>query len=487
MEEKVIVLADKAAAVRKKISASLEKKGYRVITASDGIEALQKTVTSAPHLLLVNYALPGMNGYILSHILKSDHNFKALPVVIMASKKDRIALEKIRLRGDEIIDVSLNTVRLLETVEKILGYHETSRKMAPLKKIADHKSLAYLMERMTNLMERDFLEDGILEELRALLLRNLGFEPTAEIALQILNRAISYNGAAVCVNVDSRGKMLIKLNKAFPEEYLEKIKVSMLERFAGKGRNFGPTDLDIKVMRSYGQNETPAHEKLHFFGEPIIVDEVTKGVIGLILPSANAKHEIEERAPFFRALFELLHKALEDAYTREQYLLLSTTDSLTLVNNRCRIIDMLKKELVRAKRYFLDLSVIMFDIDNFKTINDFYGYQVGDLILKDLAKIATETMRSIDEVGRYGGEEFLIILPETNLKSAGVAGNRLKARVQGHVFPGIAKDIKVTLSIGVTSYLRDIDISVDDILRRIDQSLSEAKRMGKNYVHVMSK
>jgi diguanylate cyclase (GGDEF)-like protein len=484
MDQKVVVLADKAAAVRKKLSASLEKKGYKVITAADGMEALQKTVVAAPHLLMVNYALPGINGYLLSHLLKNDHNFKTLPVIIMASKKDRMILEKIRLRGDELVDVSITTMRLLEIIERMIGHHEPPRKAT---RIPVEKCLAYLMERSSSYIERGFMETGILSELRMLLLRNLGFENTAEIALQILNRAIPYNGASVFINADSRGKMIIKLQKALPDEYMEKMKTSMLERFPGKGRYFGPNDLDVRVMRSYGQNEAPSQEKFHFYGESIIIDDVAKGVIGLALPSAHARNEIEERAPFFRALFELLYKSVEDAYLKEQYLQLSTTDSLTLVNNRCRIIDALKKELVRAKRYFLDLSVVMFDIDNFKTINDFYGYQVGDLILRDLAKITAETMRSIDEVGRYGGEEFLIVLPETNLKNAGVAGNRLKTKVQNHVFPGIAKDIKITLSIGVTSYLRDIDISVDDILRRIDKSLSEAKRMGKNYVHVMSK
>lgn len=156
---------------------------------------------------------------------------------------------------------------------------------------------------------------------------------------------------------------------------------------------------------------------------------------------------------------------------------LSITDSLTGLNNRLRLDDVLADEFKRVARYSLQLSFIICDIDFFKEVNDNYGHLIGDEVLISIAKILRLHCRDVDVVGRWGGEEFLIICRETNIDGAMIVAEKLRALIEDHVFPQVGHK---TASFGVTAVMPKE--TVGEALQRADQALYQAKDSGRNKV-----
>ena len=158
---------------------------------------------------------------------------------------------------------------------------------------------------------------------------------------------------------------------------------------------------------------------------------------------------------------------------------LATIDKLTSIYNRYKTDLSLDEQIEIAKRYNRPLSIIFFDIDFFKNINDVYGHKIGDEVLKELAEFVSNLLRKSDIFGRWGGEEFLIILPETPKKEAIKLAEKLRNYIQNHKF---GKIDKLTCSFGVTT-LKAGDTS-ETIISRVDQKLYKAKQNGRNRVEV---
>jgi diguanylate cyclase (GGDEF)-like protein len=161
---------------------------------------------------------------------------------------------------------------------------------------------------------------------------------------------------------------------------------------------------------------------------------------------------------------------------------MAVTDGLTNLANRKQLDTMLQEELTRARRYARDLSLLMLDIDHFKSINDTYGHLTGDYVLSGLAAILQRRIRPNDRLGRYGGEEFCAILPETGSSSANSIAEDLRALVESHAFESDERRILVTVSIGVATLGEGMQ--ANDLYRAADEMLYKAKRGGRNQVCV---
>jgi polar amino acid transport system substrate-binding protein len=155
-------------------------------------------------------------------------------------------------------------------------------------------------------------------------------------------------------------------------------------------------------------------------------------------------------------------------------------DSLTKVYNRRKIELQLRIETKRAKRFNNDLSVIFFDIDNFKVINDKFGHEAGDYVLIELSQNIFKNLRETDYIGRWGGEEFIIILPETNNKKAFTVASHLKEKISKIDF-SITKN--VTLSYGITQYIKGD--TIQDMIKRSDEAMYFVKKRGKDNIKIM--
>lgn len=160
---------------------------------------------------------------------------------------------------------------------------------------------------------------------------------------------------------------------------------------------------------------------------------------------------------------------------------LSITDPLTKVFNRLRLDTILENEISRAIRYNSILSVIMIDVDDFKNVNDTYGHDVGDLVLTQIANTIQNNIRKSDTFGRWGGEEFLIISPETDLIQAKSLAEKLRIEVQAQVFQNVSSK---TCSFGISCFEENDDVL--SLMQRTDKALYSAKKNGKNQVKVIA-
>jgi diguanylate cyclase (GGDEF)-like protein len=216
----------------------------------------------------------------------------------------------------------------------------------------------------------------------------------------------------------------------------------------------------------------------------------------LCLPFVSHTHSLgvlylyrDDRDTFLQEEIELLGTfahlaaiAAENTQLRTSAMRLATTDALTGLLNRRALEDVLKTERLRAQRYGRDISLMILDIDHFKNINDTHGHISGDAVLKILASVLLRQMRDIDKVARFGGEEFVIILPETGEAGAGIAAERVRNAVAATAFilPD-GHEINMTVSIGIACFSSGAGV-LETVLEQADRALYQAKNSGRNRV-----
>ena len=172
------------------------------------------------------------------------------------------------------------------------------------------------------------------------------------------------------------------------------------------------------------------------------------------------------------------HRELEQAFQRIGQL--AIRDDLTGAHNRRYLMEVLARERSRAERLGEPFSVCVIDIDHFKSVNDTLGHAAGDAVLRHFAALAPRGLRAIDSFGRFGGEEFLLVLPGTGRSGALAAAERVRAAVEGAAFPGVPPERRITLTAGVSTHVKGDDVNA--LLARADDALYQGKRAGRNRV-----
>ncbi len=188
---------------------------------------------------------------------------------------------------------------------------------------------------------------------------------------------------------------------------------------------------------------------------------------GEVVEVAGSSYDITERIAY--------QKEIERLNLELRYL--SSTDKLTGIKNRYKLDEMLKYEILKSRRYNKDLSVVFFDIDHFKLINDKHGHTVGDTVLKDLANLCKKLLRETDIFGRWGGEEFLVICSETAIENAVQVAERIRSALDSKIF---CEKLSVTASFGVCGLRPGMDF--DHIIKTADNAMYKAKMNGRNRV-----
>ena len=205
---------------------------------------------------------------------------------------------------------------------------------------------------------------------------------------------------------------------------------------------------------------------------------------GLAFPDFTLLLQVYTASAFYIAVLYLVSR-IKERYISERVIAndlskLAMTDSLTQVDNRRLLTQLLNEEVTRAERHYLPLSVLLFDLDRFKDVNDTFGHNTGDEVLQEVAGQLRLAIRTSDPFGRWGGDEFLVLATNTDGKQAVELAERLRDTLENYHFSTVGK---VTASFGVTTY--QVGDSPETLIRRADMGLYKAKSCGRNRVEAV--
>ena len=215
---------------------------------------------------------------------------------------------------------------------------------------------------------------------------------------------------------------------------------------------------------------------------PIALQE--KQVLFSIIHDITERKQAESELRRAHDALEIAHRELQESFAREQHL--ARIDELTGINNRRSLVEFTEREFNVAMRYRPPLSVVMFDIDDFKQINDTFGHSVGDQVLQRLTQVVRAKLRSADFIGRYGGDEFVILCPHTSAQEALPLAERIHASSASIRMETDKGPLAITVSIGIAETTHSSvpgsgkSDTLENLFHRADQALYAAKQTGKN-------
>ncbi len=181
-------------------------------------------------------------------------------------------------------------------------------------------------------------------------------------------------------------------------------------------------------------------------------------------------------------VFRFLEGANVEVNFLEEIHRLAIIDGLTGVLNKAHFLESVTREIARSQRHHRPLSLVLFDVDNFKAINDRFGHWAGDCTLRELVRILKTSMRKEELLGRYGGDEFALLLPEAAMDGAMCSAERFRTLVENHPFHFEREVFQVTISLGVATVGAGEAVTTEELIRLADQRLYEAKAAGRNRV-----
>lgn len=203
-----------------------------------------------------------------------------------------------------------------------------------------------------------------------------------------------------------------------------------------------------------------------------------------VIRDVTWRREAEDELRRANLSLQAAHKELQQMFAHEQ--VLARTDVLTGLFNRRHFFDLATREFNSSLRYRRPLALILFDVDGFKTANDTFGHAFGDNILVKIAQAARSQVRDVDVLARYGGDEFIILMPETGVEQAFSTADRLRKMIESASVEADGAELPVTISVGLAEIAHDADHSVEAVISRADKALYQAKQAGRNHAVIYS-
>ena len=449
MSARILVIDDIDANVRL-LEAKLTADYYEVLTATDGVTGLAIAASEQPDIILLDVMMPGMDGFQVCRRLKDDPETRHIPVVLVTAldgRADRIA--GLEAGADEFLTKPIEDIMLFARV----------RSLTRLKVVLDE------------LRERE--QSG----------RRVG------VIGGVASRLAGAGGRVLIV--DDNERQAQRLASELAVEHRPVIE-SDLDKAHLTAR--GPVDLVILNTTSRGFDglrfaaQVRSHEGTRNL--PILAlidpDDKSRAIKALDIGVNDVlARPIDPEELAARVRTQIKRKRYTDLLRTnlDQSLEAAVTDPLTGLHNRRYMTSQLDALVARAVRDGRPVSALLLDIDHFKKINDSFGHDAGDEVLREFAVRLASNVRAVDLPCRFGGEEFVVVMPETALGDAERIAERIRMHVSGAPFrvSGGKEVLSVTISIGVAATFGAAD-TPDHLLKRADEALYEAKASGRNRV-----
>jgi diguanylate cyclase (GGDEF)-like protein len=440
--------------------------GYQAIVRYDGKSALQAVREQPVALVLLDLQLTDMNGLdVLRQLAGEGFN---LPTILMtAHGSEQIAVDAFRLGVQDYLTKPLDPDALNAAIASALSesrlLQERARLTAQLKhQVSWMAVLAKIGRSVTSTLELD-------EVLRRIVEASVWLTHAEEGFLALLE--------------EESGQLHLRAAKYSAEDRSRTVYLPVSDTLIGSvvrtGQPLRTTKaegaLPIRVATGF-----LVHSLLYI---PLLSKGRTLGVLGVDNIASQRGFSGTEEAQL-ASLADYATVAIENAHLYNQLQQQAITDELTGLYNRRGLFELGRREVERSLRFNRQLPALMIDIDHFKQVNDTYGHAVGDQVLRVMAERFRRNVREIDIVGRYGGEEFVILLLENDLASAEQVADRLRQLISNIPFQTTKGSIRITVSMGLTAVSAEVgDLAA--LLQRADQALYLAKNSGRNRVVVV--
>jgi two-component system cell cycle response regulator len=478
VEPPKVLIADDSPLVLRMVEKLLTEAGLRVITAKDGLEALDKAVTDDVDLVILDVMMPRMNGYQACRLLKSEPSTSAVPVVILTSKD----LEGDRFWGletgaDYYITKDSEPQRIADLVKNILAAEDDRPRTRP----EGRRSSLDILSNVNDLLDRKLYEATILSEIGRVARGLVEFDQSFAAVMSLVGRVVDFAvGGMAFVEEEDLDVVLMVRRPATPA-VVEEVKARLLDAVVREHGGATPARVQARLLTPAGGPSGVEEKTLDGFAAiPVTNNDRLAGL--LAVGGRRVARMTADTETFLGQVANQAYIVVENSRLFARVRNLSIRDSLTDLYNHRHVMELVSVEFTRVGRYQESFSLLMIDVDDFKKVNDEYGHPAGDAVLKELARIIKETVRGVDVVGRYGGEEFVAVLPHTLHDEAVETAERIRSRIHAHVFPAGDREVHVTVSVGVASYPSANVDSPSTLIREADKALYSAKEAGRDRV-----
>jgi len=360
-------------------------------------------------LVILDVMMPRMNGYQTCRLLKSEPTTRTIPVVILTSKDqpaDRFwGLET---GADYYVTKDANTDRILELVKNILAGVAERPPVPPEKR----RSGVDVLSRVNELLDRKLYEATVLSEIGRVARKMVRFDETVASVMALVAQVIDFTIGGMVFIEGGELEMVLTLNRAATPPVLEEAKERVLRAVAAMPSAPSFNRVQVRLLPREGGASGPIDSLLMAFAAfPIETSGRLSGL--LVLGGRQVERVAGEARAFLKQVANHAYMVMENSRLFERVQNLAIRDSLTGLFNHRHTVELLASEVERAGRYPGGVSALMLDIDHFKKVNDEHGHLAGDAVLRDVARLLKDALRTVDSVGRYGGEEFLVLLPHT--------------------------------------------------------------------------
>ena len=465
MEKKKILIVDDELFFREILKDVLQER-FDIIEGKDGYEAIALSKKHLPNLIIMDVEMPRKDGIEACRILKTEPETRKIPIILFTSrshKKDMVL--GLKAGADDYIT---KPVYLPEITARVDAHLRSKDFYSDLK----HEDLRFLLE----------ITESISAIRNPMTILHLIVEKMTEIMDVARCSIISINDSGDAIvkassDLNCRGELKLDLGK-YPE--IQKSLQSKQTVIINDIKN-DPLMLSVREeTKELGYNSIiviPVVKKESVIGTLFLrtassyKDGITDRVHKLCHLIANISANALENA----ILFESVQAAQE--YFEE----MAVRDGLTGLYNHRHFYDRLEEEFSRADRYATPLSLVFFDIDDFKRINDAYGHTRGDQVLKKIGQLMKGVARESDIPARYGGEEFALILPNTTEEGAFDLANRIHTVIRDYVFENLPGE-QITVSSGIATFVGNNVQSLNELVHLADDGMYKAKNQGKDMV-----
>lgn len=496
MDRARILIADEDEVLTRTVSWLLREQGYETAVADRGNDhreggdwVLAALAAHRPDLLVIDILMRETDGYALLQRINADERWRDMPVlVVSALPAEEAAAHLLSLGATDFISKPFHVRELLARIRAQLRIrHELLHARSALRstevELQRARAEAESRRKIVDILH-EVTGDFSSEELYQILVRRVARALDISHCSLVLARPGDRTGVvAAAYEAPGLARLEIQLER-YPEirAALETGEPVLIE------------DLDESALYNDVRLDWAATGTMVPFRSvvalPFRLDGEQAGVIflrTLLDEPPLGRADVEFADTVVRAAVAAIRRAqlIEAARADKARLeVLALTDPLTQTHNRRALMDRLSAEVERARRYALHLSMLMVDLDHFKAVNDSYGHVIGDDVLRGVSRVLQREARAVDVVARFGGEEFVIVLPETAEEGAVALAERIRARVaETPPVPGGEYGwLRVTVSIGVATIPSPRVNSPEDLIALADEALYRAKARGRNCV-----